>query len=339
MYQFVDTPSTRNFVSVSDQYCQEYVDLYWEIVETDATIFHDDDPYELSVTSASLEVGEYYNTPEACAAAARAADGIRSCRAEYFFWSFEGRCYCPREDDCSSSNENWNAGEGQLYKFTDGFVSSIADCSQDWCTSPDGGGGYDCWAGSESEECGCSQGSARETGASYPEHDVVDYTCCMSGDNVGEECGDCCVDYESILIAIIGGVVGGVVCLVCCAIAICYVAKCACFAKNVAPVAAAPPTAAVVEMVPPMQQMVALQPQNAKSGSFSTSTQVQVLQPQNVMQPQVLTPQVLQPQTVTQPQVLTPQVLQPQGVTQPQVLQPQTVTQPQVLQPTQVQSL
>ena len=60
------------------------------------------------------------------------------------------------------------------------------------------------------------------------------------GDNVGEECGDCCVDYESILIAIIGGVVGGVVCLVCCAIAICYVAKCACFAKNVAPVAAAP---------------------------------------------------------------------------------------------------
>ena len=324
MYQFVDTPSTRNFVSVSNQYCQEYVDLYWEIVETDA------------VTSVSLEMGEYYNTPEACAAAARAADGIRSCRAEYFFWSFEGRCYCPREDDCSSSNENWNAGEGQLYKFTDGFVSSVADCSQDWCTSPDGGGGYDCWAGSESEECGCSQGSARETGASS--EDVFEYTCCMSGDNVGEECGDCCVDYESILIAIIGGVVGGVVCLVCCAIAICYVAKCACFAKN-APVMAAPPTAAVVEMVPPMQQMVALQPQNAKSGSFSTSTQLQVLQPQGVTQPQVLQPQMLQPQNVTQPRVLQPQtVTQPQVLT-PQVLQPQTVTQPQVLQPTQVQSL
>jgi hypothetical protein len=324
MYQFVDTPSTRNFVSVSDQYCQEYVDLYWEIVETDA------------VTSVSLEMGEYYNTPEACAAAARAADGIRSCRAEYFFWSFEGRCYCPREDDCSSSNENWNAGEGQLYKFTDGFVSSIADCSQDWCTSPDGGGGHDCWAGSESEECGCSQGSARETGASYPEHDVVEYTCCMSGDNVGEECGDCCVDYESILIAIIGGVVGGVVVLICCAIAICYVAKCACFAKNVAPVAAAP-LVATIEMATPMQPMVALQPQNAKSNSITLQAQPQaavVLQPQNVTQPQVL-----QPQTVTQPQVLTPQVLQPQTVTQPQVLQPQTVTQPQVLQPTQVQSL
>ena len=142
MYQFVDTPSTRNFVSVSNQYCQEYVDLYWEIVETDA------------VTPVSLEMVEYYNTPEACAAAARAADGIRSCRAVLFFWSFEGRCYCPREDDCSSSNENWNAGEGQLYKFTDGFVSSIADCSQDWCTSPDGGGGHDCWAGSESEGAG-----------------------------------------------------------------------------------------------------------------------------------------------------------------------------------------
>ena len=204
------------------------------------------------------------------------------------------------------------------------------------CTSENGDGGYDCWAGSEHEECTCGNGlKARETGnqLEWDGETYYEYECCQPGTEgtVGEECGDCCVDYESILIAIIGGVVGGVVFLICCAIAICYVAKCACFAKNVASVAVAPPVA-TIEMATPMQPMVALQPQNAKSGSFSTSTQLQVLQPQGVTQPQVLQPQMLQPQNVTQPQVL-----QPQGVTQPQVLVPQqgSVRTTQMLVPQQ----
>ena len=169
--------------------------------------------------------------------------------------------------------------------------------------------------------------AARARRARVTPNTMVEYTCCMSGDNVGEECGDCCVDYESILIAIIGGVVGGVVFLICCAIAICYVAKCACFAKNVASVAVAPPVA-TIEMATPMQPMVALQPQNAKSNSITLQAQPQAavvlqphMQPQGWrrrccssaqgrgaaagaadaarMQPQVLTPQVMQPQVLT----------------------------------------
>ena len=96
--------------------------------------------------------------------------------------------------------------------------------------------------------------------------------------------------------------------LVCCVIGICYVAKCACFAKN-AQVTAAPPTAVVAERATPMQPMVTLQPQNAKSGSVPTNAPVQVLQPQ-MLQPQgVMQAQVLVPQ---QASVRTTQVLVPQ---------------------------
>lgn len=37
-------------------------------------------------------------------------------------------------------------------------------CSMQWCTSPNGHGRYDCWAGTTTEKCTCSKGSARETG-------------------------------------------------------------------------------------------------------------------------------------------------------------------------------
>ena len=39
-----------------------------------------------------------------------------------------------------------------------------ADCSIEWCRSPDGDGGHDCWAGSEDEACECSAREAPETG-------------------------------------------------------------------------------------------------------------------------------------------------------------------------------
>ena len=74
-------------------------------------------------------------------------------------------------------------------------------CSSAWCTSPNGYGGHDCWAGrggvlDRGEPCTCSQGSARLTGETtvYRGDRIYKYTCCDGGDNVGEECGDCCTN-------------------------------------------------------------------------------------------------------------------------------------------------
>jgi hypothetical protein len=68
-------------------------------------------------------------------------------------------------------------------------------CSFSACTSPDGRGGYDCWAGSALEPCTCSSGKARETGVSsfdprVPGRHHYQYSCCTSGANQGEHCGD-----------------------------------------------------------------------------------------------------------------------------------------------------
>ena len=69
-----------------------------------------------------------------------------------------------------------------------------ADCSTEWCRSPDGDDGHDCWAGSEDEACKCSKGEARLTGETgkYDGTKYYEYTCCEADDgtNVGEECGD-----------------------------------------------------------------------------------------------------------------------------------------------------
>jgi hypothetical protein len=69
-------------------------------------------------------------------------------------------------------------------------------CTQTQCTSPDGRGGTDCWAGSLWESCTCSQGLlARLTGPSIVHTDdrrYYQYTCCPSDaiDTAGEICGD-----------------------------------------------------------------------------------------------------------------------------------------------------
>ena len=93
-------------------------------------------------------------------------------------------------------------------------------CSDDWCESPDGQGGNDCYAGAWNEPCDCSKGDARLTGESgeYGGNTYYEYTCCTQGSTVGRECGDYndghfygVVVGVSIAIAIVG-----FLCLVCC---------------------------------------------------------------------------------------------------------------------------
>ena len=80
-------------------------------------------------------------------------------------------------------------------------ATNTGRCSQEWCTSPDGNNGEDCWAGSDSEPCTCSQGEARETGETieYEGDLYYGYTCCTSGNNEGEHCGD----YEGGIVVLI----------------------------------------------------------------------------------------------------------------------------------------
>ena len=83
----------------------------------------------------------------------------------------------------------------------------VAGCSRDWCTSPDGYGGYDCAAPPAwGEACSCSQGSAHvvET-ESWEDTTLYHYTCCTSGADVelqGDSCG-----VQRPTVAIVVGVV------------------------------------------------------------------------------------------------------------------------------------
>ena len=150
--------------------------------------------------------------------------------------------------------------------------------------------------------CSCNSSEARETGRHF-EHGqhVFEYTCCMSGDNVGEECGDCCVDYESILIAIIGGVVrrGLLPCLLRHRHLLRREGKWPRRTLQSWPRrgsrrrrdGAASTPAADGRAQPAERQIRLLFDQHSSAGAASIS----------VTQPQVLTPQVLQPQGVTQP--------------------------------------
>ena len=55
----------------------------------------------------------------------------------------------------------------------DADAADAFGCSPKWCTSPDGAGSTDCWAGSGSEGCTCALGEARMTGEVY---DGANYT-------------------------------------------------------------------------------------------------------------------------------------------------------------------
>ena len=113
------------------------------------------------------------------------------------------------DDDWYDLADDYNCGDDWYYDdygyyddyyFHDDYYyyeDSDPYCSQMWCTSD--GGDYehhDCWAGSPGEPCTCSQGEARETGATHHDgqHNYYEYTCCTVGSGRsgrGEECGDC----------------------------------------------------------------------------------------------------------------------------------------------------
>lgn len=109
-----------------------------------------------------------------------------------------------------------------------------AQCSEDQglCTSPDGQGGTDCWAGTPEEGCTCSTGEAKVTGKTIHSEGKTfyEYRCCTSGGH-GVHCGDhqdwgwvVVVIIVSVVVAIIGCIVGGICC--------CWCAQCLCFAKS-----------------------------------------------------------------------------------------------------------
>ena len=156
----------------------------------------------------------------------------------------------------------WGYDNGLYTCCTGDYDVSDGYCSQAWCTSPNGDGGYDCWAGSDSEECSCSQGKAKETGERLESGGTTyyEYTCCTDGSGHGEECGDCCTDVGLIILIVVLSVVGFAMCATCGGVAICYFAKCACFAPGPTGPQQQQPGMQMVQMGQP-QQGVIIQPQ------------------------------------------------------------------------------
>ena len=81
------------------------------------------------------------------------------------------------------------------------FKPLPAGCSSSACTSPDGKGGTDCWAGSDVEPCTCSIGEAWETGGTWKDYHgerYFHYSCCKLDSNQTVQ-GDYCGDYRGCL--------------------------------------------------------------------------------------------------------------------------------------------
>ena len=72
------------------------------------------------------------------------------------------------------------------------LIGGVETCSDDWCESPNGNGGHDCYAGAWNEPCHCTNGGAKLSGETveYKGNTYYKYTCCTGGSNVGYECGD-----------------------------------------------------------------------------------------------------------------------------------------------------
>ena len=73
-------------------------------------------------------------------------------------------------------------------------AQDLSSCTATACTSPDGAGGFDCWAGSAIEPCTCSSGEARPTGETAWFFGTLyhEYTCCTNASIAGitgEQCG------------------------------------------------------------------------------------------------------------------------------------------------------
>ena len=210
------------------------------------------DLYELSGCGSSDTSGEGSCDDSMCSSWGGdccAPDGEEaSCYGGYSPVRFTGsEAYC------------WGYDNGLYTCCTGDYDVSDGYCSQAWCTSPNGDGGYDCWAGSDSEECSCSEGKAKETGERVESGGTTyyEYTCCTDGSGHGEECGDCCTDVGLIILIVVLSVVGFVMCATCGGDAICYFAKCACFAPGPQQ---QQPGMQMVQMGQP-QQGVIIQPQ------------------------------------------------------------------------------
>ena len=65
-------------------------------------------------------------------------------------------------------------------------------CNSGWCTSPDGQGGTDCYAGPYDEPCSCSQGGARPVGQTpYAGQTYTQYTCCTTDSGLPTQGSSC----------------------------------------------------------------------------------------------------------------------------------------------------
>ena len=69
-------------------------------------------------------------------------------------------------------------------------------CNSAWCTSPDGQGGTECYAGPYGEPCSCSQGGARPVGTTpYAGQTYTQYTCCTDDSGLPTQGSSC--DYTT----------------------------------------------------------------------------------------------------------------------------------------------
>jgi len=95
----------------------------------------------------------------------------------------------------------WEKGDFPAIASIDSSVPCATQndeiCSSSWCTSTDGNGGYDCWAGTREESCTCSRGKSKETGKKRTitngyryRYILYQYVCCEYSMGKGEVCGD-----------------------------------------------------------------------------------------------------------------------------------------------------
>ena len=88
--------------------------------------------------------------------------------------------------------DNGICGETCVQDASDIVYHNDSYCSQRWCVSgSEDDKVYDCWSRTG---CRCSTGDARLTGerkknAEDDSETVFEYTCCVGGDNKGEQCG------------------------------------------------------------------------------------------------------------------------------------------------------
>ena len=137
-------------------------------------------------------------------------------------WTWQSEFDGYKDDGVEYDDAACSFTAGASASYSDVAAAAGYECSQAYCTSPSDDGGYDCWAGSEGEPCTCSEGEARETGSTleWEGQTYYDYTCCLSGNNVGEQCGDytggelvAVIIFLLFVLCLIGCVVGVCLCI------------------------------------------------------------------------------------------------------------------------------